>query len=664
MKNARLLRNFALLAGTLLLSAGVHAQISMTNGPVPAVPNTKAILDLNDGSNRGFLIPRMTYAQRPATPANSLLIYQTDSATITIGGVNYGQPAGFYYFDGPPVNQWLHITWGSSWKLGGNANTNPATNFIGTTNSQPLVLRSNGVARAQVAVGQQVQIGPSPFPAVTERMDVNGAVRIKGQHAASSNEGAIKDSASTHWGYVNNPLGAGEISYVGWYELENVFLTRTKQRYQSQPVVACNYPSPVVIPSGGTAGSWPLLDDLSIPNATTAATTETPYSTFWEDGRHQYLYQSAQLQSLNVCPGTDIKGLAFQTQGTGTTLGMRNVRISLKNTTTGALNNFQTGLTQVYQVANAPGPAWVASNNGWNSHVFNGLPFQWTGPGFNMVVEYCFDNQDWTSNTPIFYEPVGYTAMIGLYCDACGSPTGGSTCYYTGPCNANPNLPPTGPPVNSPGVLCIGWGYNGLLGGGCNWNETTSLVTCDGTFQYQGIWTTANRRPVIKIDAQVNAVGIVNYNGSYIVAQDALVIGDYNTWARSSLYVSPNYQYRGPGTLSAQSSVWGGGVLLSDHVFDQYYDGLVKPEDARQAMGYQHYGVKEMAKYMEREHHLPTIAGRDEWNKTGSFSLDNLTNQIWVTVEEQSLYIKELNERMDALQKYLVEKRLKELKKN
>ena len=36
---------------------------------------------------------------------------------------------------------------------------------------------------------------------------------------------------------------------------------------------------------------------------------------------------------------------------------------------------------------------------------------------------------------------------------------------------------------------------------------------------------------------------------------------------------------------------------------------------------------------------------------------------MWVTVEAQSLYIKELNERMEALQKFLVEKRLNELRK-
>ena len=109
--------------------------------------------------------------------------------------------------------------------------------------------------------------------------------------------------------------------------------------------------------------------------------------------------------------------------------------------------------------------------------------------------------------------------------------------------------------------------------------------------------------------------------------------------------------------------MWGGTVLLSDHVFDNYYDGKIKPEDAKQAKGYRHYPMKEMASYIEQERHLPTIAGRDEWKKEGLFSVDQLTNQLWVTVETQSLYIKELNDRMNALQDYLVEKRLRELKK-
>jgi hypothetical protein len=55
--------------------------------------------------------------------------------------------------------------------------------------------------------------------------------------------------------------------------------------------------------------------------------------------------------------------------------------------------------------------------------------------------------------------------------------------------------------------------------------------------------------------------------------------------------------------------------------------------------------------------------GRERWESNGAFSVDQVTNQMWVTVEAQALYIKELNERAEALRKYLVEKRLKELQK-
>jgi hypothetical protein len=186
------------------------------------------------------------------------------------------------------------------------------------------------------------------------------------------------------------------------------------------------------------------------------------------------------------------------------------------------------------------------------------------------------------------------------------------------------------------------------------------LTTCDGSFQYQGAQSAAARRPLLKLDAQTNGTFPTYPNSSYLLAQEGVMIGS-SAWAASG--AAPNYLFKGPGTLTAQSSVWGGSVLLSDHVFDKYYDGTVKPEDARRASGYRHYTVDEMAQYVAAERHLPTMDGRQKWMSEGEFSLDKLTNQLWVTVEEQSLYIKELNERMDALQQFLVEKRLKELRK-
>ncbi len=654
MNYTHLLRYGSLVLIGSLMSLDLSAQVRIS--PNSAAPTTnKAIFELND-LTRGFLAPRVVYAQRPPNaapvPANSLLIYQTDSSTVT------GEPKGFYYWDAtvPVVNKWVHVSWGSNWKLGGNTGTNPVTDFIGTTNAFPLDLRTNGATRMRVNTTGQVQMGT--IAVATEQLEVNGAVKLTGASAAVATEGAIRFNAATgaHEGNVNNNLAPPQIQYVGWYQLENAFKVRVKQRYKTTPTVACQYPLPVIVPAGVQQGSWPTIDlNGAAANPSTGATLETPFSTFWEDGRHQYLYQGADLQALNICPNTDVKGVAFRAAGAGTGLGMRNIKISMKNTTSAGLNDFEyTGLLQCYS---NPGPFVVV--NEWNAFSF-GTNWQWLGPGINMLVEYCFDNQDWTSNTPVYYETTAYNAMYGLYCDACGHPTfGAQTCYYTGPCTGT-NTPPSGASQTTPGVLCTGWGWNGLSGGGCAWTSATSLTTCDGTFQYQGAQSAAARRPLLKLDAAIGGTFPTYPNSSYLLAQEGLMVGS-PAWAASG--ASPNYLFKGPGTISAQSSVWGGTVLLSDHVFDKYYDGTVKPEDAARAAGYRHYSVDEMAKYVAAERHLPTMDGRQKWMSDGEFSLDKLTNQLWVTVEEQSLYIKELNERMDALQQFLVEKRLKELKK-
>lgn len=86
---------------------------------------------LND---KGVLIPRMNQAQRNliASPATSLLIYQTDNTP------------GFYYYNG---TIWVGITAGTStdWTLLGNAATTAATNFLGTTDDVDFVIKRNGV---------------------------------------------------------------------------------------------------------------------------------------------------------------------------------------------------------------------------------------------------------------------------------------------------------------------------------------------------------------------------------------------------------------------------------------------------------------------------------------------------------------------------------------
>jgi hypothetical protein len=95
-----------------------------------------------ESTNKGVLIPRMTFAQRGAitSPAEGLLVYQTDA------------PEGFWYYDGAT---WRHLTTGG-WLLTGNAGTDASTNFVGTTDAKALTFRTDNTSRFQIANGDQV----------------------------------------------------------------------------------------------------------------------------------------------------------------------------------------------------------------------------------------------------------------------------------------------------------------------------------------------------------------------------------------------------------------------------------------------------------------------------------------------------------------------------
>ena len=69
----------------------VAQNVSVNNTGAP--PDASAILDVN-APGKGLLIPRMTKAERPATPAQGLMIYQTDDKP------------GFYFYK---VSAWTRV---------------------------------------------------------------------------------------------------------------------------------------------------------------------------------------------------------------------------------------------------------------------------------------------------------------------------------------------------------------------------------------------------------------------------------------------------------------------------------------------------------------------------------------------------------------------------
>jgi hypothetical protein len=102
-----------------MVSFALHAQVGIGT----ATPDPSAQLEIS-AVNKGLLIPRITFANRPPSPATGLLIYQTDNT------------AGYYFYNG---STWQALAGGAvnSWSLNGNNGTT-ASNFLGTFDNQSL----------------------------------------------------------------------------------------------------------------------------------------------------------------------------------------------------------------------------------------------------------------------------------------------------------------------------------------------------------------------------------------------------------------------------------------------------------------------------------------------------------------------------------------------
>ena len=122
-----------------------------------------ALLDIDAVAtpSLGVLIPRIALqavnlAAPVSSPATSLLLYNTASAS---SGTNAVSP-GYYYWDGA---KWVRFNTGATasagWDLLGNAGTVAGTNFLGTTDAQDLVFRTNNTEKIRILSNGNVGIG-------------------------------------------------------------------------------------------------------------------------------------------------------------------------------------------------------------------------------------------------------------------------------------------------------------------------------------------------------------------------------------------------------------------------------------------------------------------------------------------------------------------------
>lgn len=97
---------------------------------------------------------------------------------------------------------------------------------------------------------------------------------------------------------------------------------------------------------------------------------------------------------------------------------------------------------------------------------------------------------------------------------------------------------------------------------------------------------------------------------------------------------APTGGLKGFGTINAVA-VYDDNTILTDFVFEP---------------GYKLAPIDDMSAFFKQYYHLPTIPGRGEWERAGSFPLGKLATHLWETVEVQALYITELHGRVKALE--------------
>jgi hypothetical protein len=182
------------------------------------------------------------------------------------------------------------------------------------------------------------------------------------------------------------------------------------------------------LPSGGSGfnppGSTPpatffeynVANQYVITIGTGTTSSNFPYTTYWMDGRTQYLFLASELGITSQSNITQI-GFDVITADPGP---MNNFKVSFQNTTLTSLTGFvTTGWTTCYSPS-----SYTVPGTGWQMITMTN-PFAYT-LGSNLLVEVCYNNSSYT-----YYSPVNSTTATGKYWGRYGDLSTGDGCATT-----------------------------------------------------------------------------------------------------------------------------------------------------------------------------------------------------------------------------------------
>lgn len=201
----RLILLLMLMTGAQVLAqVGVGTTNPQSNLDIPAT-NAAA-----PTATDGLLIPRVSAfpAANPAAAQNGMMLFLTADLP--------GKPKGFYYWDNATTS-WIGVGGGKGWELTGNAGTNPATNFLGTTDNQDVVFkRQNQRAGLLTNIPSNTAFGVSGLAALSAGTG-NTAF---GKQALAANTTGSDNTAVGNQALMNNLSSIGNVG-IGTQALMN-----------------------------------------------------------------------------------------------------------------------------------------------------------------------------------------------------------------------------------------------------------------------------------------------------------------------------------------------------------------------------------------------------------------------------------------------------------
>ena len=351
-----LLLSFAFLLHVILLTA---QSIGINN----SAPDNSAVLDIKSGT-KGLLLPRTSSASRLAivSPAKGLVLFDTTVSS-------------FYFYSG---SAWIQLSSSiNTWSTAGNTATNPAINFIGTTDMQSLRFRVNNSWAGELnPTNQNVFLGIGAGQSTTSGV---GNVGV-GEHSLQANSTGSFNVTTGYNALVLNSTGSRNTA-IGYKTL-----------------------SSDISGNDNTAIGYQTLF-FNTGSENTAAGASALYNNTGGSGNTAFGYLSLVTNNTgNYNTANGVEALASNTFGNSNTA---NGYTTLISNTSGSSNtasgsgamtfnatgnwNTATGAKTLYSNSNGSGN----TTNGYQAAYWNTTGFNLTAVGYNVL----YSNTDGNSNT-------------------------------------------------------------------------------------------------------------------------------------------------------------------------------------------------------------------------------------------------------------------------